>query len=99
VTVVTNYIFLRGQPKRRLRDRWLGPLTAEEQIRKHNYILKLPATVRLHIAFRVNNLRPCSNASLRPVVPVTTPIDDDKYGVSHIYVVCIEPLIGTHDKY
>jgi hypothetical protein len=48
-------------------------VTLEEQIDKHNHILKLPATVRLHHVFHVNNLRPCSTAPLRPAVPVIVP--------------------------
>jgi hypothetical protein len=100
VSVVTSNLFLRGQPNRKLRDRQLGPFIVEEQIGKHNYILKLPATVRLHPVFHVNNLRPCSTASLRPAVPVTVPEgDDEEFDVSHIYVVCIKSLPGRRGKY
>jgi hypothetical protein len=75
VTIVTNNLFLRGQPNKKLRDRHLGPLTVEEHIGKHNYRLKFPAieTIRLHPLYHINNLRPCSTASLRSAVPVTTP--------------------------
>jgi hypothetical protein len=55
VSVVTTNLFLQGQPNMKLRDRQLGPFTVEEQFRKHSYILKLPATVRLHLVFHVNN--------------------------------------------
>jgi hypothetical protein len=70
VTIVAKNLFLRGQPNRKLRDRQLGPLTFEEHIGKLSYMLKLPATLRLHLVFRINNLRLCSTASLRYVVPV-----------------------------
>jgi putative transposase len=73
VSIVTTNLFLRGQPNRKLRDRQLGPFSVEEQIGKHSYILKLQSTVRLHHVFHVNNLRPCSTAPLRPVVPVIVP--------------------------
>jgi hypothetical protein len=77
------------------RDRQLGPFTVDEQIGKHNYKLKLPATVRLHHVFHVNNLRPCSTAPLRPLVPVTVREgDDEEFDVSHISVVCIKSLPG-----
>jgi hypothetical protein len=63
-------------------------------------ILKLLATVRLHNVFHVNNLRPCSTAPLRPVVPVTVPQgDDDEFEVFHIYDVCIKSLHGRRGKY
>jgi hypothetical protein len=88
-TVVTKNFFLRGQPNRKLRDRQLGHFTIE-QIGRHSYILKLPSTVRLHPVLHVNNLRPCSRASLRLVVPITpSKGDDDEFEVSHISVVCI----------
>jgi putative transposase len=73
VSVVTTNLFLRGQPNGKLRDRQLGPFSVEEQTGKHSYRLKLPATVRLHHVFYVNNLRPCSTAPLRPAVPVNVP--------------------------
>jgi hypothetical protein len=100
VSIVTSNLFLRGQPNRKLRDRQLGPFTAEEQIGKHSYRLKLPATLRLHHVFHVNNLRPCSTAPLRLVVPVTIHEgDDEEFDVSHISVVCIKSLPGRRGKY
>jgi hypothetical protein len=78
VSVVTTNLFLRGQPNRKLIDRQLGPFSVEEQIGKNSYRLKLPATVRLHHVFHVNNLRPCSTAPLRLDVPVTVPEGDDE---------------------
>jgi hypothetical protein len=89
VSVVTTNLFLRGQPNRKLRDRRLGLCTVEEQIGKHNYRLKLPSTVRLHLVFHVNNLRPCSTDPLRPDVPVIVPEgDDEEFDVSHISTMC-----------
>jgi hypothetical protein len=100
VSVVTTNLFLRGQPNRKLRDRQLGPFPVEEQIGKHSYRLKLPATVRLHHVFHVNNLRPCSTTPLRLVVPVTVPEgDDEEFDVSHISVVCIKSLHGRRGRY
>jgi hypothetical protein len=100
VPVITTNIFLRGQPNRKLRDRQLGPFTVEEQIRKHSYRLKLPAIVRLHLVFHVNNLRPCSTVPLRPDVPVTVPEgDDEEFDVSHISDVCIKSLPRRRGKY
>jgi hypothetical protein len=100
VSVVTANLFLRGQPNRKLRDRQLGPFSVEEQIGKHSYGLKLPATVRLHHVFHVNNFRPCSTAPLRPAVPVTVlEGDDEEFDVSHISVVCIKSLPGRRSKY
>jgi hypothetical protein len=100
VSVVTTNLFLRGQPNMKLRDRQLGPFTVEEQIGKHIYRLKLPATVRLHHVFHVNNLRPCSTVPLRPAVPVTVPEgDDEDFDVSHIYALCIKSLHGRRRKY
>jgi hypothetical protein len=72
----------------------------EERIGKHIYILKLSTTLRLHNVFHVNNLRPCSTAPLRPVVPVTVlEGDDDEFEVFHIFVVCIKSLLGRRGKY
>jgi hypothetical protein len=100
VSVVTANLFLRGQPNRKLRDMQLGPFKVEEQIGKHSYKLKLPATVRLHPVFHVNNLRPCSIARLRPFVPVTVPEgDDEEFDVSHISAVCIKSLHGRRGRY
>jgi hypothetical protein len=100
VLVVTTSLFLRGQPNRKLKDRQLGPFTMQQHIGKHNYRLKLPATVRLHVVFHVNNLRPCSTAPLRPVVPVNVPEgDDEEFDVSHISIVCIKSLPGRRGKY
>jgi hypothetical protein len=100
VSVVTANLFLRGQPNRKLRDRQLGPFTVEEQIGKHGDGLKLPATVRLHPVFHVNNLRPCSTTPLRPAIPVAVPeVDDEEFDVSHISVVCIKSLPGRRGKY
>jgi hypothetical protein len=100
VSVVTANLFLRGQPNRKLRDRQFGTFTLEEQIGKHSYRLKLPATVRLHPVFHVNNLRPYSTAPLRPNVPVTVPQgDDEEFDVSHISVVCVKSLHGRRGKY
>jgi hypothetical protein len=99
VLVVTTTFFLRGQPNRKLRDKQLGPFIVEEQNGKHNYKLKLPATVRLHHVFHVNNLRPCSTAQVRPAVPVTVHEgDDEEFDVSHIIVVCIKSLPGRRGK-
>jgi hypothetical protein len=93
VSVVTANLFLRGQPKRKLRDRQLGPFTVEEQIGKHGYILKFSAIVRLHHVFHVNNLRPGSTAPLRPAVPMgVLERDDEELDVSHIFVVCVKSL-------
>jgi hypothetical protein len=78
VSIVTSSLFLREQPNMKLKDIELGPFTMEEQIGKHYYRLKLPATVRLHHVFHVNNLRPYYTAPLRPVVPVTVPEGDDE---------------------
>jgi hypothetical protein len=90
VTIVTKNILLRGHFYMKLRDRELGPFTFEEHsIGKHNYILKLPATMRLNPMFHVNNLRPCSTASLGHVVPVTCLGDYEEFDVSHISDVCI----------
>jgi hypothetical protein len=100
VSVVTSNLFLRGQPNRKLRDMQLGPFTTEEQIGKHIYRLKLPATIRLHHVFHVNNLQPCSTAPLRPAVPITVPEgDDEEFDVSHISDVCIKSLHGRRGKY
>jgi hypothetical protein len=101
VSVVTTNILLREHPKKKLRGRELGTFSVEEQIGKHNYRLKLPATVRLHPVFHVNNLRPCSTAPLRPAVPVSVPEGDDEesFDVSHIFVVCIKSLLGRRGKY
>jgi hypothetical protein len=72
----------------------------EEHIGKQSDILKLPATVRLHYVFHVNNLRPCSTAPLRPDVQVIVPGgNDEEFDVSHTYVVCIESLLGRRGKY
>jgi hypothetical protein len=90
LSIVTANLFLRGQPNRKLRDMQLEPFSVEEQIGKDNYRLKLPATVRLHNVFHVNNLRPCSTAPLRPNVPVTElEGDDEEFDVSHISALCI----------
>ena len=100
MSVVTANLFLRGQPNKKIRDRQLGPFSVEEQIGKHSYRLKLPATVRLHPVFHVNNLRPCSTALLRPAVPVTVPEgDDEEFDISHISAVCIKSLPGRRGKY
>jgi hypothetical protein len=100
VSVVTANLFLRGQPNRKLRDKQLGPFSVEDQIGKHSYRLKLPATVRLHPVFHVNNLRPCSTAPLRLAVPVTVlEGDDEEFDVSHISAVCIKSLHGRRGKY
>jgi hypothetical protein len=100
VSFVTTNLFLRGQPNQKLRDIQLGPFSVEEQIGKHIYKLKLPATVRLHHVFHVNNLRPCSTAPQRPTVPVIVPEgDDEEFDVSHISVVCIESQPGRRGKY
>jgi hypothetical protein len=78
----------------KLRDRQLGPFTVEEQLGKQSYRLTLPATVRLHNVFHVNNLRPCFTAPLRPAVPVTVPKgDDEQFDVSHISHVCINSYL------
>jgi hypothetical protein len=85
---------------RKLRDRQLGPFSVEEQIGKHNYRLKLPATIRLHHVFHVNHLRPCCTAPLRPDVPVIVPEgDDEEFDVLHIFAVCIKSLRGRRGKY
>jgi hypothetical protein len=100
VIVVTNNILLRGQPNRELRDRQLGPFTVEEHIEKHNYKLRLPTTIRAYQVFHINNLRPCSAASLRHDVPINVPKgDDDEFDVSRIFVVCITSLPGQRGKY
>jgi hypothetical protein len=91
VAVVTTNFFLRGQPNRKLKDIQLGPFIVEEQIGKHSYRLKLPAIVRLHNVFHVNNLRPCSTVPLRRAVPMTVHEgDDEEFDVSHISVVCVK---------
>jgi hypothetical protein len=59
-----------------LSDRQLGPFTLEEKIVKHCYLLKLPATVRVHPVFHVNKLRPMSTTLLRPKVPAIVPEGD-----------------------
>jgi hypothetical protein len=100
VSVVKSNLFLRGQPNRKLRDKHLGPFLVEEQIGKHIYILKLPATVRLHHVFHGNNRRPCSTTPLRPAVPVTVPEgDDEEFDVSHISAMCIKSFLGRRGKY
>jgi hypothetical protein len=72
----------------------------EEQIGKHSYRLKLLATLRLHLVFHVNNLRPCSTAPLRPAVSVVVHEgDDDEFDVSHIFALCIKSLHGRRGKY
>jgi hypothetical protein len=72
----------------------------EEQIGKHSYRLKLPARVRLHPVFHLNNLRPRSTAPLRPALPVTVPEgDDEEFDVSHIFDVCTKSLPGRRGKY
>jgi hypothetical protein len=71
----------------------VGVTSTRTQIAKHNYRLKLTATLRLHQVFHVNNIRPCSIGSLRPNVPVTIPeSDDEEFDVSHISIVCIKSL-------
>jgi hypothetical protein len=72
----------------------------EQQIGKHNYRLRLPATIRLHYVFHVNNPRLCSTEPLRLVVPVTVlEGDDDEFKVSHISAMCIKSLHGRRRKY
>jgi hypothetical protein len=100
VLVVITNLFLRGQPNMQLRDKQLGPFTVDKKIGKHSYRLTLPATVRLHHVFHVNNLRPCSTAPLRPSVPVIVHTgDDEEFDVSHISVVCIKSLPRRRGKY
>jgi hypothetical protein len=48
MTLITNNLFLRGQPNPKLHDRQLRPFTVEEQIEKQIYIFKLPTIDRLH---------------------------------------------------
>jgi hypothetical protein len=97
VTIVAKNLFLRGQPNRKLRDRQLGSLSVDEHIRKHIYILKLPATTRLHPVLHVNNFKPYYASSLRCVVPVAVPKgDDDEFGVFLVFVVCIKSLLPGH---
>jgi hypothetical protein len=101
VTIVAKNIFLRGQPNKKVRDRQLGPSTVE-QIEKHSYILKLPATIRLHpvLLFYVNTLGPCLAASLRLAASMNVPKGDDKeFDVSHISAVCIKSLPERRGKY
>jgi hypothetical protein len=99
MSVVTTNLVLRGQPNKKLRDIQLGPFIVEEHIGKHNYILRLRATT-LTPCFHVNNLRPCSTASLRPAVPLTVlEGDDEEFDVSHISDVCINSLHGRRGKY
>jgi hypothetical protein len=99
VSFVTTNLFVRGQTKRKPKDRRLGPFSVEKQIGKHSYMLKLPARVRLHNAFHVTNLLPCSTSPLRPDVPVTIlEGDDDEFDVSHVSLVCIKSLRGC-DEY
>jgi NADH:ubiquinone oxidoreductase subunit len=63
-------------------------------------MFKLPATVRLHNVFHVNNLRPCSTVSLRLIVLVIVPKgDDDEFDVSYIDVACIKSLPIRRRKY
>jgi hypothetical protein len=84
----------------KLRDRELGPFSVGERIGKHMYILKLRATVRLHLVFHVNNRRPCSTTLLRPAVTMTVlEGDDEEFDVSHIYAVCIKSLPRRRGKY
>jgi hypothetical protein len=61
----------------------------EEHTRKHNYKLKLPATIRLQPMLHVKNLRPCYTTSLQQVVMVITitKSDDEEIDISHICVV------------
>jgi hypothetical protein len=93
VSVVTPFSARTAEPETQGHTAWT--FFVEEQIGKHSYILSLPATVRLHHVFHVNNLRPCSTAPLRPAVPVTLPEgDDEEFDVSHISVVCIKSLHG-----
>jgi hypothetical protein len=100
VIIVSKNIFLRRQPNRKMCDRRLGPFAIEEHIGKHSYILKSRPTVCLRPFFHVNNLRPCSTASLRPTVHVTTPdSDDDEIKVSQISAVCIKSLPRRRGKY
>jgi hypothetical protein len=99
LTLTTN-LFLRGQTNTKLKDIHLGPFIVEEHIGNRSYKLKLPATLRLHNVFHVNNLRPCSTAPLRPVVLVIVlEGDDDEFDVSHIFVVCIKSLPRRRGKY
>jgi hypothetical protein len=70
-------------------------------MRKHVYKLKLPATVRLHHVFHVNN---CMIMLYRSTTTTTTPVsvpkgNDDEFDVSCIYVVCIESLPRRRGKY
>jgi hypothetical protein len=75
---------MRGQPNRKPQSRQLGHFTVEEYIGKHIYRMKLLATVRLHLVFHVNNLRPCSTASLRPSITfITQEGDEGEFDVSH----------------
>jgi hypothetical protein len=100
VTLVTKNPFLRGQPNRKLRDRQLGSFTIEEQIGKQSCRLRLPATVRLHPVFHINNLRTCSTSSLRCAIPMTVPKgDDEEFVVFQISAVCIKSLHGRRGKY
>jgi hypothetical protein len=87
VSIVTKCLFLRVQPNMKMRDGQLGPFTVEEHIGKNNYILKLPATIRLHPGFHVSNLRPCSKSSLQPTIIVTVP-EGDKRGVRRLSRLC-----------
>jgi hypothetical protein len=84
----------------KLKDIQLGPFTLEEQIGKHSRRLKLPAIVRLHYVFHVNNLRPCSTAPQRLAVPVIVHEGvGDEFDVSHISVVCMKSLRGRRGEY
>jgi hypothetical protein len=72
--------------------------TAVENI--GSYILKVPATIRLHPVFYANNLRPCSTSSLRPTVPIATlTYDDEEFDISQFSVVCIKPLDDRRGNY
>mmetsp|Transcript_32607 Transcript_32607/g.82239 ORF Transcript_32607/g.82239 Transcript_32607/m.82239 type:complete len:736 (-) Transcript_32607:576-2783(-) len=97
VSVDTRLLKVKGQPCKKLMDKQLGPFSIVEKIGGHSYRLKLPAGVKLHPVFHVNNLRPCPTAPLRPHVPLvvgTGDDSDDEYEIDKITSVKIGSMPG-----
>jgi hypothetical protein len=84
---------------RKLKGMQLRPFAVIHKIGANNYILELSCSVRLHPVFHANNLRMCPTATLRPLFIVSTPDEDDEYGVVSFTHVKIDIVHGRRGQY
>jgi hypothetical protein len=101
VMVNSRNIAIRGQPSRKLKQKFMGPYKVIEIIAPQVYKLELPKGLRVHNVFHVSKLQPWTSVTADIDVADNMPAQEEHINGEDVYTVdrILDCGIGRHPDY